>query len=807
LNQLTANTIPSDNKTREQLILDNLELIHPKKLNHVIEVRILGLPRNKIVSGYYQPDSFASIPRAIAKYEKTADGIYITLNPVNPDLLARAKNRLVEYAKKTTGDKDIVRYNWLLVDIDPKRASGISSSDNEKENAKQVAGNVFKGLVARGFSKPLLCDSGNAYHLLFRINLPNNEYTKQLIGEALKAISLLYGTENIEIDTSVGNPAGLTKLYGTKARKGDDIEERPHRFSKILQIPENLKITDIEQLKNLPSLLPKPNDGYNQAHSYNSGKFDLEAKLREYGLDVIGTKPYEGGTLYRLKECPNDSSHKNGKAFVTQFPNGALAAGCFHNSCKHIDWHWIRNKFEPGWKKKKQKKKNAPENTLQENNQNNSSIIYTPQIRGRLEEIKQSQGVSSGNHCFNDIIQSAENFLYLTPDTKYVLKTTTASVLANYSVDDPVWLQIIAPPSSAKTEIILGHSGIPEAWNKSSLTSKTLISGERSNEKASLLLQIGRFGIFLIKDFTTILELPYNERAEIFAQLREIYDGYYSKSFGTGKTISWYGKLGIVSGCTPIIEKYTPNLTALGERFLFARIDDYTKEYEDKALDKALGGDSEEISNYRDSLKNTISEFVKSRLDKAIDFKLVLNNDHINTLKKYSRFIAKVRSNVVRDTYNRDSILVKPFSESPMRVSKQLMSILKGLCITDNCESPKDEHFAHLARLTLDNLPPLKREFIDNVTKEGTYRVDLARALGYSENNGFFKRNIEDLARLEIVRTDKDKGKVIIYRSEIINEFYSNLLISLIIVKPSPKMRGIYTKRQKFGVLMKYRSY
>jgi hypothetical protein len=46
-------------------------------------------------------------------------------------LLARANNRVVEYAKHATRDDQIERRRWLLIDFDPVRPSGISSTDAE----------------------------------------------------------------------------------------------------------------------------------------------------------------------------------------------------------------------------------------------------------------------------------------------------------------------------------------------------------------------------------------------------------------------------------------------------------------------------------------------------------------------------------------------------------------------------------------------------------------------------------------------------------------------------------------------------
>ncbi|HRF64181.1 MAG TPA: hypothetical protein PK708_15055, partial [Candidatus Competibacter sp.] len=77
-------------------------------------------------AGYFDnPDDAV---KAVAKLAGRAPGIYITLNPVDPALLARSANRLDPRAKHTTNDAEIIARYWLLLDFDPVRPAGISSS-------------------------------------------------------------------------------------------------------------------------------------------------------------------------------------------------------------------------------------------------------------------------------------------------------------------------------------------------------------------------------------------------------------------------------------------------------------------------------------------------------------------------------------------------------------------------------------------------------------------------------------------------------------------------------------------------------
>ena len=102
-----------------------------------VEVRALGISGgNKrwkgwaggVVAGYFDDmQSFIDCVESLDDYGK-AEAIYITLNPLNPDLLARANNRLVGIGKNdpTAKDEDVLQRRWLLVDIDPVRPTGIS---------------------------------------------------------------------------------------------------------------------------------------------------------------------------------------------------------------------------------------------------------------------------------------------------------------------------------------------------------------------------------------------------------------------------------------------------------------------------------------------------------------------------------------------------------------------------------------------------------------------------------------------------------------------------------------------------------
>src|SRR5262249_605831 len=142
----------------------------------------------------------------------------------------------------TTSDVDILRRGWLLTDCDPKRPAGISSTDSEHGRAISVACGVWDDLHSEGFPDPVVAGSGNGAHLLYRISFPNTAESTKFVKRILSGVAKHSSTDDVDVDVSVYNAARITKLYGTLTCKGDLTSERPHRRSRILEIPDPIRM-------------------------------------------------------------------------------------------------------------------------------------------------------------------------------------------------------------------------------------------------------------------------------------------------------------------------------------------------------------------------------------------------------------------------------------------------------------------------------------------------------------------------------------------------------------------------------------
>lgn len=170
---------------------------------------------------------------------KKAKGIYFVLNPIKPSLLARSVNKARAVGKgEITSDHDIERRCWLPIDCDARRPAGIPASDEEHQAAIDKACLIRTTLSAEGWPDPILADSGNGAHLLYRVDLPTDD--GGMVQRCLESLAKRFDDDTVQIDRVVFNPARIWKLYGTLAAKGDSDAAamgRPHRMSGIIDLP------------------------------------------------------------------------------------------------------------------------------------------------------------------------------------------------------------------------------------------------------------------------------------------------------------------------------------------------------------------------------------------------------------------------------------------------------------------------------------------------------------------------------------------------------------------------------------------
>ena len=325
--------------------------------NAVFEVRCLDARLNTngnryksgVVSGYF--NNAAAAIASLANVT-SAKGVYVTLNPVQPALLARRANRL-DYAEKgeTTSDPHIERRRFFLLDVDAERPSGISATKAEKEMARKTARTIYKLLKDQNWPDPVIADSANGVHLLYRVDLPAED--GGLLQKVLAGLADYFDGGGAKVDRTVYNPARIVRLYGTLACKGDNTEDRPHRTARLMKVPDELTVVSEDRLRALLAVLTpapetKPTARVSSAPTKQSGAFDVAVFLSRYGVAVKDavTEP-DGTRKWLLVKCPFNTDHVDGEAAVFQRTDGVLGFKCFHNGCDGKHWQDFRNFYEP----------------------------------------------------------------------------------------------------------------------------------------------------------------------------------------------------------------------------------------------------------------------------------------------------------------------------------------------------------------------------------------------------------------------------------------------------------------------------
>jgi len=159
----------------------------------------------------------AFIDRAI-KLNRAGYNVYTCFNPVSAVFGGDQLNGLA------VKDADIVRRRFLLVDLD-RVATGAPATIDELSEVFEVAGQIERDYFFSKGLNPITVNSGNGAHIYFPIDLPNDGASKPLCQKMLQALAAKYDTPTVKVDTSVFNAGRITKVPGSVARKGLEVED------------------------------------------------------------------------------------------------------------------------------------------------------------------------------------------------------------------------------------------------------------------------------------------------------------------------------------------------------------------------------------------------------------------------------------------------------------------------------------------------------------------------------------------------------------------------------------------------------
>ena len=324
-----------------------------------------------------------------------------------------------------------------------------------------------------------------------------------------------------------------------------------------------------------------------------------------------------------------------------------------------------------------------------------------------------------------------------------IIDVALATIAANRMDGDPLWVFLVAPPSGGKTEVIRSLDDVPDVYPLSSLTAQTFASGfERKGTETSLLPKIDGKTVTM-KDFGTVLTMYREKKAEILAQLREIYDGGFTKEFGNGKTFKWSGKVGLLAGVTPIIDREYGLNQVLGERFLLYRV----KSAPARALARRAMAQRQREGDQRRVLRQIMAGFLESVPLSAP----AMSIPTMDAIAALAEFVALARSPVLLD--QRGEIDYIPAPEGPGRLAKQLALLAQALAAVRGEPEVALTSYLTVYQVAQDTLPAQRRVMLEAILAperiEPATTAAVAEATRYPTSTA--RRYLQELAAIRLV--------------------------------------------------------
>ncbi len=337
----------------------------------------------------------------------------------------------------------------------------------------------------------------------------------------------------------------------------------------------------------------------------------------------------------------------------------------------------------------------------------------------------------------------------------YPLHAVLGTIAANHLPGDPVWLMLVGGSGTGKTEAVLAGNRIPHTHPISLVTGPAaLLSATPKKDRTGqatggVLRQVGDFGIIAIKDFTSTLSMHREARAEVLSALREVYDGAWDRLTGSegGQVLSWSGKVGMVAGCTSVIDSAHAFISSMGDRWLMARMPDLDRHDQSH---RSIGHAGREGRMHSEIQEAVAGLFRSGPPHQAPE----LTETEVDCLVILADLASLARSPVQRDYRGEIELVLDP--EAPTRIAKQLAQLYRGL---RSVGLDRATTWTTVARAGLDCIPKLRRAVIHCLDSGGqATTTTVAEAVEHPTTTT--RRALEDLAAHRVVlRTGGGQGK------------------------------------------------
>lgn len=276
-----------------------------------------------------------------------------------------------------------------------------------------------------------------------------------------------------------------------------------------------------------------------------------------------------------------------------------------------------------------------------------------------------------------DVYKAYKKWLFIN-DTS-VIDLILATYLSNQKSGTPVWIFIVAQSGDMKSELIRPLFNLSNVIVIDNMTSNSFISG---HEKGADLFGdlVNKDILLVIPDVAVLSSKTPNEKNEIWAQFRNLFDGILSKRTGMLSKYSSDIHVSLIGGATPNFRSQYIINNQLGSRELLYSPESRS-EYLKEKLNKAMEND-----NYEDEMRLEIRIVVASFLKNK---KLITRKINVNDASQINEFLneqvekLRILRAIAPIDYYTSTITGEINIETPTRAKKQLKRIIEALLSLD----------------------------------------------------------------------------------------------------------------------------
>lgn len=374
---------------------------------------------------------------------------------------------------------------------------------------------------------------------------------------------------------------------------------------------------------------------------------------------------------------------------------------------------------------------------------------------------------SYGTPAVDRCVAVVREYMHM-PDTSPVF-AALGCIAANYMKGPPVWLMLVSPPSSGKTQIIQSCIPMPfcreagQAKNSSAFLTHSksrglggMLSPPLKDEDGNEIGGIGDFGILLYTEFSNVLSLGPDQRDEVIAILRQIYDGRVVRQYGMdgGRVLEWEGKCGALGAVTAAIDD---NVLSgdLGERWIYYRFPPSDIKAQADSVLYAHGEDpAERTAEFRQAIFDV---FTEAKIEKDQKRRAFTDTER-QRLAVLAAVACKLRGTVRRDRYTRE-ITSHPQTEGAGRITNALAGMFLGM---EKIGLIPKWSWQITHKIAVNSAPAMRLEVLRAIQdaeylkkmdpKKSVATTDVTNLLKVSRKTG--ERYLEDLEKLDVIRME-----------------------------------------------------